>query len=68
MKILINLCIWEVDRIGTRVIRKWCAARPREGRSHAVSKFRRAISMKITVEDSKRCNFAAECKRLKIVS
>ena len=35
---------------------------------HAVGKFRRAVSMKITVKDSKKCNIAAECKRLKTVS
>ena len=37
---------------------------------HAVNKlkFRRAVSMKIMLEDSKRCNIAAECNRLKTVS
>ena len=53
MKILVNSCI------GMRVRRKLCAAG--EGK-HAGSKFRRAVSMKITVEDSKRCNIATECK------
>ena len=38
------------------------------GGKHAVSNFRRAVSMQIMVEDSKRCNIAAECKRLKTVS
>ena len=57
-----------VNRIGMRVNRKSCAVRPRDGERHAVSKFRGAVSMKITVEDSKRCNIAAECKRLKTVS
>ena len=42
-----------------RAIRKSCVARPFEVGRHAVSKFRRAISMKITVEDSKRCHIAA---------
>ena len=41
-----------------RVSRKWCSARARERRKHAVSMFRRAINMEITVEDSKRCNIA----------
>ena len=54
--ILVNSCLRWVDRIGMSVRKKLCAARPREGRKHAVSKFRRAVSMKITVEDSKRCN------------
>ena len=39
-----------------------------EGMRRAVSKFRRAVSMKITLEDSKKCNIAAECKRLTTVS
>ena len=38
------------------------------GERHAVSKFRRAVSMKITLEDSERCNIAVECKRVKTVS
>ena len=42
--------------------RKSCAACPQEGR-HAVSKINRAISMKITIEDSKRCNILAKRKR-----
>ena len=51
MKILVNSCIWKMDRIRMRRSRKSCAAKPREVRSHAVSKFRRADSMKIAVED-----------------
>ena len=38
------------------------------GETHAVSKFRNAISMKILIKNSKRCNIAVECKRLKTVS
>ena len=38
------------------------------GGRHAISKFRRAVSMKIMVEDSKRCNIVVELKRLKTVS
>ena len=55
MKILVNPCIREVDIIGMRVSKKSCAARPREGGRNAVSKFRRVVSIKITVEDSKKC-------------
>ena len=47
VKILVNSCIRKMDRIGVRRN----AARPREEDRHAVSKFRKAISMKIAVED-----------------
>ena len=50
-----------------RVSSKSCAARPREEGRHDVGKFRRAVSMKTTVEDGMRYNIA-ECKRLKTVS
>ena len=56
MKIQVDLCIREVDRIGMRVSKRSCAARSQEGGRYAVSKFRRAVSLKITVEDSKICN------------
>ena len=46
VKILINSYIRKMDRIGMRS-RKSCAASPRDGGRHAVSKFRRAVSMKI---------------------
>ena len=49
VKILVNSSIRKMDRIGMRS-RKSCTARLREGWRHAVSKFRRAISMKIAVE------------------
>ena len=42
--------IRKMDRIGMRRSRKSCAARLREGGKHTVSKFRRAVSMKIAVE------------------
>ena len=67
MKKLVNSCT-TLDRIRMRVSRKSCVARPWEERRHAVSKFRRAISMKITVENNKRCNIAVECKEFKTVS
>ncbi len=40
-----------LDSIGVSVCRKMCTARPWEGERHAVSKFRRAVSMKISIED-----------------
>ena len=49
MKILFSYYIRKMDRIGIRKNRKVCAARPREGWRHAVSKFRRTVSMKIAV-------------------
>ena len=51
-----------------RESRHSCAAWPHEGWRHAVSKLRRAVSVKITREDRKTSNVAAECKRLKTVS
>ena len=65
LRILVNSCIREVDRIGVRGRGKSCAARPQEQRRHAVSKIRGAVSMKIAVKDSKRGNIAAMRKRLK---
>ena len=47
---------------------KSCAARPQEQGRHAVSKIRRAVSMKIALKVSKRGNIVAMRKRLKIVS
>ena len=57
-----------MDRIGVRGRGKSCAAKPREQGKHAVSKIRRAVSMKISVKESKRGNVAAMRKRLKTVS
>ena len=59
MKILVNSCIRKMDRIEMGRSRKSCAARPREEGRHEVNKFRRAVSMKITVEDKYRCNIAS---------
>ena len=47
---------------------KSCAARLREQGRHAVSKIRRAVSIKIAVQESKRDNIGAMRKRLKTVS
>ena len=49
MKILVNSCIRKMNRM--RRSRKSCVARSREGGRYVVSKFRRAVSMKIAVED-----------------
>ena len=68
MKMLVNSCISEVDRIGVRESRESRVARPREGGRHAVSKFRRAVTMKIAVKDRQRCNITTVFKRLKTVS
>jgi hypothetical protein len=57
-----------VDRIGVRESRESSAAGPREGGRHAVSKFRRAVTMKIAVEKRERSNIAAVNERLKTVS
>ena len=57
-----------MDRIGVRERGQSCAARPREEGRHAVSKIRRAVSMKIAVEDSKTGNTAAKRERLKTVN
>ncbi len=48
-----SLLYIEIKDNGMRLSRKSCAARPREGWRHAVSKFRRAVSVKITIEDRK---------------
>ena len=68
MRILVNSCIRDLDRIGVRERGKSSAARPKKEGRHAVSKIRRAVSMKIAVENSERCNVAAMRKRLKTVS
>ena len=68
MKMLVNSCIRELDRIGVRASSKSCAARPTERGRHAVSKFRRTVSMKIAIEDRERSNIAADIERLKTVS
>ena len=45
--------------------RESCAAGPQEVGRHAVSTFRIAVTRKIAVKDSKRCNIAALFERLK---
>ena len=47
VKILVNSCIRKMDKIGMGRSRKSCAARPRKGRRHAVSKLTRFIKSRI---------------------
>ena len=47
VKMLINFCMWEVDRIGLRTNRRSCVARVLERGRYAVNKFKGAVSMKI---------------------
>ena len=68
LRILVNSCIREVDRIGVRGRSKSCTARPREQGRHAVSEIRRAVSMEVAVKESQRGNIASMRKRLKTVS
>ena len=56
MGVLVNSCIRELDRVGVKGRKKFCAARPQEEGRHAVSKINRAVSIKIAIEDSTRCN------------
>ena len=63
-----NSCIREVDRIGMRGRGKSCAVRLREQGRHAVSKIRRAVSMKIVIKESTGGNIAAIRKRQNTVS
>ena len=51
VKLLDNSCIRKMDKIRMRRSRMSCAARPREEGRHAVSNFRRTVSMKIAIED-----------------
>ena len=68
LRILVNYCIREVDRMAVRGRGKSCAARSREQGRHEFSKITRAVSMKTEVKKSKRGNIAAIRKRLKTVS
>ena len=68
MRILVYSCIRKVDRIGMRERGQSCAARPREEGRHAVSKIRRAVSMKISVEDRERQQCGEKREGLKTVS
>ena len=65
MRVLVNSCIRELDRIRVRG-RKSCAVRSQEAERHTVSKINRPVNMKI--DDSKSCNILAKRERLKTVS
>ncbi len=65
---LVNSNIRDFNSKGMSLNGKESAARPRERGRHAVSKFRRAVRVKITIEDRERGNLAAEFEREKIVS
>ncbi len=65
---LVNLSSRDLDTKGMSLTAKAGAARPQKGGRHAVSKFRRAVRVKITIEDRKRGNLAAEFKREQIVN
>ena len=58
VKILVNYCSRKMDRIRMRS-RKSCTVRPWKGWRHAVTKFRRAVSMKTAVEKRYKCNMAS---------
>ncbi len=68
MKILVKSSMRDLNSKGMSLSAKASAARPQERGRHAVSKFRIAVRVKITIEDRKRGNMAAEFKREKIVS
>ena len=67
-KVLLNSCIRKLDRIGVRDIRKPCAVRLQEEGRLAVNKINRAFSVRMVIEDSKRCNIPMLRERLKTVS
>ena len=49
---LVNSCKRDLNRMRVSISRKASVAGPQEGR-HAVSKFRRAVGMKVAVKDRK---------------
>lgn len=49
-----NKDIRNLDITGMRKSRKSCAVVPREARRHTVSKFRKEVTMKISIETKKR--------------
>lgn len=68
MKTLINSWIWRVDKVGIRLSSKSSAVRPQEGVRYAVKKVKRAVTVKIAIEDNWRSNTATGFKMLKTVS
>ncbi len=67
MKILVYSCIRGLDRIWVSKSGKSSSARPQEAGRHAVSKFQRVVSMKITIKDRQRSNSAARFQWKKTV-
>ncbi len=65
---MVNSCIRDLDSKGMSLSAKAGAARPQEGEGMHFSKFRRAVRVKITIEDRKRENLVSEFKREKIAS
>lgn len=58
MKMLVNSCKRDINSIGDKS--NSCAEGPREGWRYAASKFTRAISMKMSIEDRLRGNTAGD--------
>lgn len=52
MRILVNFCIREVDKMGLKGNRKSCTARPFKDERHETNLIRRTINMKMAVEGS----------------
>lgn len=60
--------MWGFNRVTMNMIRQTDAAWQRGEWRHTVEKMRRAVSLKITIEDSKASNTEEEFKMLKTVS
>ena len=65
---LVKSCIKYLGYMKVSFNRKASVAGPQEEGRHAVSKFRRAVSMKIAIKDRKSCNITAELERRKAAS
>lgn len=64
LKVPINSCITELDRIGVRECRLTRVACSPQGRKHTLSEFRRAMTSVIAIEKREGCNFEAKRERL----
>ena len=64
LRILVNSCIKEMNKIGMTKKKKSCASMLQKEERYAISKIKRTVGMKIMVEDSRRCNIPAVRKRL----
>ena len=65
MEMLVKSCIKDLDKMKESFSRKLSVAEPQEEGRHAVSKFRRAVSMKIAIENRKSCNITAHLEENK---